>query len=132
MFVAAVRLKVDALSEDWIIDYGASQHMIFESSFLHNYKEFGNPELVALGNRHTITVLVTGKVKIVSQLHHGKRVVALMTDVQHVPKLTNNLFIVHAAALKGNMITTGYKHCWIRNRKKKLISISSPMGKLYK
>ena len=30
------------------------------------------------------------------------------------------------------MITFGYKHCWIQNKKKKLIGIESPMGKLYK
>lgn len=48
-----------------------------------------------------------------------------------MPKLTSNLFSVHAAALKGNMISFGHKHCWIRNKKGKLVGTSSPSGKLY-
>ena len=30
------------------------------------------------------------------------------------------------------MIQFGYRHCWIQNKKKKLIGIGSPMRKLYK
>ena len=108
MFVATVGLKVDTLSKDWIIDSGASQHMTFEGSVIQNYKEFDNPEPVGLGDGRTITAIGAGKVNNVSQLFHGKRVVAWITDVLYVPKLTNNLFSVHVAALKGNIITFGY------------------------
>ena len=39
-------------------------------------------------------------------LHNGERVaiVCWMTDVLYVPKLTNNLFSVNAAAAKGNTV----------------------------
>ena len=55
-----------------------------------------------------------------------------MTDVLYVPKLTSNLFSVHSAALKGNVVSFGHKNCWIRNRKRELIGTGSPLGKLYK
>ena len=50
----------------------------------------------------SVTALEAGKVKIVSQLQHGKRVVVWIIDVCTVCTITpNNLFGVHAAALKG-------------------------------
>ena len=50
----------------------------------------------------------------------------------YVPKLTSNLFSVHSAALKGNVVSFGHKNCWIRNQKRELIGTGSPLGKLYK
>ena len=76
--------------------------------------------------------LGTGKVKVVSHLIHRKKIDGWMTDIFYVPKLASNLFSVHAAALKGNVTSFGHKYCWIRNKKKKLISTGSPCGKLYK
>ena len=68
MFVATMGLKVGALSEDCIIDSGASWHMTFERRVLHNHKEFENTEPVRLGDGHTVTALEAGKVKIVSHM----------------------------------------------------------------
>ena len=76
--------------------------------------------------------LGAGKVKVLSQLVHGRKITGWMTDVLYVPKLTSNLFSVHAAALKGNVISFGHKYCWIRNKRRKLIGTGSPLGKLYK
>ena len=132
MFVATVGLKADVQNKDWIIDSGASRHMIFEKYVLHSYKEFETPEPVGLGDGRTVTALGMGKAKVISQVQHGKKVVGWMTDVLYVPKLTNNLFSVHAAASKGNVISFSHEFCWIRNKKRKLIGTGSPMGKLYK
>ena len=132
MFVATVGLKADAQSRDWLIDSGASRHMTFQREVLHNYTEFETPQPVGLGDGRTVEALGTGKVKVVSQLYHEKKKVGWMTDVLYVPKLTNNLFSVHAATLKGNMISFGSNYCWIRNKQRKLTGTGSPMGKLYK
>ena len=78
MFVATVKLKVDVLSGDWIIDSGASQRSVLET-----------PEPVELGDGCTVTTLGAGKVKIASQLHCGEKFVGWMTDVLYVPKLNN-------------------------------------------
>ena len=106
--------------------------MTFEKYVLHSYKEFETPEPVGLGDGRTVTALGTGKAKVISQIQHGKNVVEWMTDVLYVPKLTNNLFSVHAAALQGNVISFSHEFCWIRNKKRKLIGTGSPMVKLYK
>ena len=113
MFVATVRLKADVQSNDWIIDSGASRHMTFENGVLHDYKEFETPEPVGLGDGRTVSAFRVGKVKVITQVHNGKQVIGWMTDVLHVPKLTNNSFSVHAAALKGNTISFRYEHCCI-------------------
>ena len=131
MFVALVGLKADAQNKNWIIDSGVSRHMTFQGEILYNYKEFETPEPVGLGNGLTVSALGSGKVKVALQLYHNKKVAGWMTDVFYVPKLTSNLFSVNAATLKGNVISFGHKYCWIRNKKRKLIGTSSPMGKLY-
>ena len=48
MFVAIVTLRADTQNNDWIIDSGASQHITFECSVLHDYKNLETPELVGL------------------------------------------------------------------------------------
>ena len=132
LFVATVGLKADAKDDDWIIDSGASRHMTSQRNVLWEYKEFENPEPVQLGDGRTVSALGAGKIKIVSQLVLGRKTTGWMTDVLYVPKLTSNLFSVHAAALKGNVTSFGHKYCWIQNQKRKLIGSGSPLGKLYK
>ena len=105
--------------------------MPFQGEILYNYKEFETPEPVGLGDGCTVSALGSGKVKVVSQLYHNKKVAGWMTDVLYVPKLTSNLFSINAATLKGNVRSFGHKYCWIRNKKRKLIGTGSPMGKLY-
>jgi len=97
----------------FLVDSGASQHITFENGMLHDFKEFETPEPVGLGDGHTVSAVGVGKVKVIRQVHNGKQVIGWMTDVLHVPKLTNNSFSVHAAALKGNTISFRYEHCCI-------------------
>ena len=74
MFVATVGLKADMQSNHWIIDSGVSQHMTFESSILHGYKDFETQESVGLGDGCTVSATGVGKVKVITQLHSGERV----------------------------------------------------------
>ena len=81
MFVATVGLRADIQSNDWIVDSDASQYMTFESNVLHDYKDYEAPELVELGDGHTISAIGVGQIKIITQLHnaYGKSVVCWMT-----------------------------------------------------
>ena len=132
LFVATVGLRADTQSNDWIVDSGASRHMTFESSVLHDYKDLEAPEPVGLGDGRTVSAVGIGKVKVITQLHNGERVVCWMTDVLYVPKLTNNLFSVNAATAKGNTVSFRHKDCCIRNKNRKVIGTGSSLGKLYK
>ena len=130
MFVAAVGLKVDTQSDEWIIDSGASRHMTFQTSVLYDYKEFVTPEPVGLGDGYSILAVGSGKVKVITQ-HNGDKVVVWMTDVLYVPELTNNLFSVHAATSKGNTVLFRNRECCIRNKNGKVIGTGTSFGKLY-
>ena len=132
MFVATVELRADTQSSDWIIDSGASRHMIFESSVLHENKDIEAPEPVGRGDGRTVLAIGVGKVKVITQLHNGERVVCSTTDVLYVPKLTDNLFSVHAATSIGNTVSFRHKDCCIRNKNKKIIGAGLSLGKLYK
>ena len=129
MFVATVGLKADTQSNDWIVDSCASRHMPFESNILYDYKDFEAPEPVGLGDGHTVSAIGVGKVKVITQLHNGRSVVCWMSDV---PKLTNNLFSVHAATTKGNTVSFTYKSCCIQSKYRKVIGTGSSLGKLYR
>ena len=68
MFIAheATALTAETQDEGWIIDSGASRHMTFQRSIIRNYKEFDTPELVGLGDGHTVNALGTRGIKVIS------------------------------------------------------------------
>ena len=72
IFVATVMLRADTQNNDWIIDSGASQHIAFECSVLHGYKNLEAPELVGLDDGHAVSVIGVDKVKVITQLHNGE------------------------------------------------------------
>ena len=132
MFIAHDAFFTDNkdLKYKWIIDSGASKHMTFQRDTLCNYRKFNTPELVGLGDGHTVEALGSGDIKFVSYLPNNRRVVGWMNSVLYVPQLTSNLFSVRASTMSGNSVSFGQK-CWIRNKKKNLIGTGSPVGKLY-
>ena len=130
MFVATVGLRGDTQSNDWIIDSGASRYMTFESSVLHNYKDFETPEPVGLGDCCTVSAIGVGKVKVITQLHNGKRVVCWVSTFPSLPIIC--LVLMQQLPLIGNTVSFRHKDCWIRNKNKKVIGTGSSLGKLYK
>ena len=132
-FVATIGLKtVEERCEDWIIDSGASRHMTFQKKLLHDYREFETPESVGLGDGHSVQALGSGHVKLVTELHRGKKIPGCMKEVLYVPKLAGNLFSVRAATQHHKVISFGHKYCWIRDKKNRQVGRGSTVGKLYK
>ena len=72
IFVATMTLRADTQNNDWIIDSGASQHVTFECSVLHDYKNVEAPKLDGLDDGHAISAIGVGKVKVITQLHNGE------------------------------------------------------------
>ena len=99
MFVATLGLRGDTQSNDWIIDSGASRHMTFKSSVLHNYKDFEALEPVGLGDGRTVSAIGIGKVKVITQLHNGKRVVCWMTDVLYAELGVTSYFVTKLCSI---------------------------------
>ena len=56
-FIATIGLRAEERCEDWIIDSGVSRHMTFQKELFHSYREFKTPELVGLGDGHSVEVL---------------------------------------------------------------------------
>ena len=116
----------------WLIDSGASSHMMNQKEILKQYKEFQQPEKVGLGDGRTVLALGAGNVQVNMRCGlDGKIQRSIIHDALFVPKLTCNLFSVRAAATKGNRVNFGEKKCWIRNNKGKLCGMGSLVEKLY-
>ena len=92
-------------TEKWLVDSGASSHMMNERSFLVNYREFQTPEKVGLGDGRTVNAVGIGNVHVNMTFNVSKPKKAVMYNVLYVPKLACNLFSVRAAAelLKGTL-----------------------------
>ena len=99
--------------------------------FMVNYKEFGTPQKVCLGDGHTLEAFGKGKVIITMVFKRCERKKVTMYDVLYVPKLACNLFSVRAAAAKGNTVKFDDSGCWIWDRSGDLLGTGSLVEKLY-
>ena len=89
---------MDTQSDEWNIDSSASRHITFQINVLFDYEEYVTPEPVGFGVYGYMTPAIgCGKANVTTRRGDGKKIVVWMTDVLHVPELTNNLFSVHAA-----------------------------------
>jgi len=70
----------------WIVDSGASDHMVFDKGLLHNVKNLANPILITLPNGNKIKVSQFGDLRI------GKNLV--LHNVLFVPYFQFNLLLV--------------------------------------
>ena len=82
--------------------------MTFQKELLHGCREFKTPELVGLGDGHSVEALDAGRVKIITELRQGKKIPGWMNDVLYVPKLSGNLFSVRAATQNWKVISFGH------------------------
>eukprot|EP00795_Rhopilema_esculentum_P014610 gene14610-biopygen4362 len=67
-------------------------------------KEFNQPELVKLGDGHTVEARGSGRAQITMETSHNKQLTIEMDNVLYVPKLACNLFSVRAVTQKGLIV----------------------------
>ena len=115
----------------WLIDSGASSHMMKEKHVLTNFQEFEEPENVALGDGRVVKALGSGRVQMNMLFPATEVKKAVLYDVLYVPKLTCNLFSVRAAVAKGNAVEFGPNNCCIWDENGKLHGMGSLADKLY-
>ena len=94
--------------------------MTKEESVFVNYKQFDQPESVALGDGRVAQALGSGDVHVNMLLSGNKLKLAVLSSVLYVPKLTSNLFSVRAAAETGNVVKFRGNKCWISDASGKL------------
>ena len=115
----------------WLIDSGASSHMMPQRECLVNYCKFDTPEKVGLGDKRIVEAEGVGNVHLNMLFKVSDSERAVMYDVLYVPKLACNLFLVRAAARKGNVVKFGRSKCWIRDQSGILYGMGSLAVKLY-
>ena len=96
----------------WVIDSGASQHMVSNKSLLHDFNAFKKPHEIRLaGNCNLIYAVGEGNVKKI-KLEHGEMLVDLK-NVLYVPDLADNLLSVHAMTMNGASVMFTKESCKI-------------------
>ena len=117
--------------DTWLVDSGASTHMTREKGLLLDYREFEKPEMVGLGDGKTVEAVGVGTVRMKMLSRVSNHTQCVFQHVLYVPRLACNLFLVRAAAAKGNTVKFGIGKCWIRDRDGKLKGMGTLVGKLY-
>ena len=115
----------------WLIDSGATSHMINDKSVLRNYESFDSPQLVCLGDGHLVKALGAGNLFVKIHTSSESDCKFTISDVLYVPQLTNNLFSVKAATKHGHELLFNDVECWVKCHKRRRIKIGSMTGKLY-
>lgn len=80
----------------WIIDSGASSHMIRTKSSLSNYKDLDTPKTITLGDGKKTFAIGSGEYEFSCGMYEG-----VLKDVLWVPELNENLFSVGKAIARG-------------------------------
>ena len=122
-------LKLYLHTFDWIIDSGATQHMMFNGNSLMDYFEFKTPCPVNLSDNRVIFAYGRGTYHITSDLDGHTQSIVLY-DVLYLPDLERNLLSVRAMAKLGAAVNfEGYQCKFIRDEI--LLAVGKLVGKMY-
>eukprot|EP00795_Rhopilema_esculentum_P017528 gene17528-biopygen6440 len=131
LFLAENEQTENETNRQWILDSGASQHMTSNKLLLINYIEFNQPELVKLGDGHTVEARGSGRAQITMETSHNKQLTIEMDNVLYVPKLACNLFSVRAVTQKGLIVQFGHTCCWIKDSDGKAVGKGRLVKRVY-
>ena len=117
-------------NQKWIIDSGASSHMVTERNAMTTLTALDPPEKVCLGDGYTVDAIGRGKVNLTC-VAEGNVNSLVLSDVLLVPDLHCNLFSVRSAAAHGKRIEFDGSDCVIKDSKGKTWAKGNLDGKLY-
>jgi len=111
MFVAAFSAN-DHTTYDWIIDFGATQHMTFEREWFTTYESIV-PRKVYMGDDTILEAIGKGNIKATMQV---KGRVLFTTIIQvHVPKMKNSFIFVSKFISKALKVEFDKDGCKVNN-----------------
>ncbi|XP_046862429.1 uncharacterized protein LOC124455858 [Xenia sp. Carnegie-2017] len=114
---------------DWIIDSGATQHMLYKRVALTDYVTFKQPSVVNLGDIRSILAYGKGTYHLKAVLDDHVQNISLRS-VLDLTELDENLLSVYAIKLGATVMFEGNKCKTSRNSK--LLAVGDIQGKLYK
>ena len=118
----------EVMSDDWIIDSGASSHMSFKKEDFVNYKELETPIQVQVGNGGKLQAIGNGDVPVYV---NGKTNSCIIKDVLYVPGLVHKLLSVKQMTSTKKEILFNENNCIIKNKLGETLATGRQVGKLY-
>ena len=114
-----------ATTHDWIIDSGASAHMLCQHKWFTTYRLLVPPQSITVGNRMSIPAVGIGCITVDLKLDGGRMSTTVIRDIYYMPDLDGNLLSVSYLAEFDLEVTFGHDSCRILDR-------SQVVGKGYK
>jgi len=112
MFVVTLGAN-DHTAYDWIIDFGATQHMTFKRKWFTTYKSIV-PRKVYMGNDTILEAIGKGNIKATMQVG-GRMLFTTITQVLHVPKMKKSFIFVSKLILGGFVVEFDKDGCKVNN-----------------
>jgi hypothetical protein len=109
---------------DFVIDSGATMHMVSDATMLRDVKTFTEPQAVTLGDGHSCLAVGEGKMRLFCDTD-GRSHTVNVDEVLLVPKLSGNFISVNAAAKKGNQFIFQSEGTVVKNSKDEVIAVGS-------
>ncbi|XP_062541020.1 uncharacterized protein LOC134209055 [Armigeres subalbatus] len=113
----------------WILDSGATEHMVQTADCLRNVVKLDQPVPIVVASGKVVYGRHSGTVKMVSMVG-GRRINSVMNDVLYVPELQYNLFSVRRIGKLGMRVTFGNDVVEIK-RGSDVVATGKLSGKLY-
>ncbi|KAF7843553.1 Retrovirus-related Pol polyprotein from transposon TNT 1-94 [Senna tora] len=109
----------------WIVDTGASSHICYKKSIMHDIKPLPKTLKMHLPTGHTVNVLETGSVRIKAEIE--------LTNVLYIPSFKYNLLSVNRLAKDLNMnVIFDSQQCLIQDLKtRRILAKGKVDGNLY-
>eukprot|EP00794_Sanderia_malayensis_P011639 gene11639-biopygen9313 len=115
--------------DEWLIDSGASQHMIYENSGMLNYEKFPTPRNIRLADNRIVHAYGKGNIRI--PIYDGtKKWNFMLCGVLFVPELKRKLLSLSSMIDKGSEICFDGKSCTATNGLS--VAIGHKQGNLFK
>lgn len=114
----------------WILDSGASEHMVSDKNYLQNVRTLDSPIVINVAKSGvSLTSRVAGEVKMTSNVEGGQ-LTCTVYNVLYVPGLYANLFSVKRVTERGMEVTFGKDGARI-TRGSEVVCTASRKGRLY-
>lgn len=129
MFVGHNNASNDSVDFKWILDSGASRHMVFDSSYLRNIKQLEKPVPIITASGEVDYSYFYGVADIITRVGN-KEINATVTNVLLVPGMEYNLFSILSTGKLG-MTTTFDGSCAKIVHKGRTVAEGKISGKVY-
>lgn len=125
-FTALSNKVISSSNEDvWIADSGATEHMTSRKEWFSELKMSNANRFVCIANNEKLPIEGSGTIQIEAFVEN-KWFRRTLTNVQYVPKLTQNLFSTGSATSKGLSMVINATNCVLMDEKKKCSGKWSP------